>query len=66
MLFQQVAYIPLQQKNRNEAFVFLNVCQWPIFISILVTYTVLINLFVLYFDRLLFCLCYAKKAQEQF
>ena len=40
MLFEQVTYIALQQKNRNEVFGFHNVCYWQILISIIATHTV--------------------------
>ena len=60
MLFEQVAYIALQQKNLNEEFGFYNVLMAD-FNQYYSNSHCSINLFVLYFDQLLLCLCYAKK-----
>ena len=62
MLFEQAAYVALQQKNRNEVFGFqnemadFNQCYGNLHCSI--------DVFLLYFDRVLFCFCYTKKCKN--
>ena len=60
MLFQLVAYIALQRKNWNEVFGFRKVLMAD-FNQYYSNSHCSINLFVLYFDQPLLCLCYAKE-----